>query len=141
MISEKLQEQTTNIKPRLYREPGITVNQAAQKLKEKYANAGNFVMVNVKLEKRIGLGPARILAQIINDYAYYGQERSLTADGFYYCTINTLFECTGFKGNKQIDCLKILLDLNLIIIDYREQRKRYIKPIEENIIKFLAALD
>lgn len=117
-----------------YREPGSTRRLSASDLKSNYMNQGNIVLVDTKLEKEIGLGPARVLAQIINDYAYYDSQKTLTADGFYYCTVKTLEERTTFKLNKQLECLNKLEQLGLIKVEYREQRKRYIKPFPENIL-------
>ena len=117
-----------------YREPGPRKHFSGADLKSNYFNQGNIVLVNTKLEKEIGLGPARVLAQIINDYAYYDSQKALTSDGFYYCTVKTLEDRTTFKLNKQLECLTKLENLGLIKVEYREQRKRYIKPLAENIL-------
>ena len=62
-----------------------------------------------------GLNTAVLLMQLISEYNYYKSKEALTADGFFYSTVEHLENETCLSGHEQRKAINLLAELNILI--------------------------
>lgn len=63
-----------------------------------------------------GLNTAVLLMQLISEYNYYKSKEALTADGFFYSTVEHLENETCLSGHEQRKAINLLAELNILIV-------------------------
>ena len=107
-----------------------------QSLLDSLTSCGDNIIVNRKITKKVGSEAALILAELISEYVLWESKNMLTKDGYFFCTEDKLYECTGWKYSKQRSNIDKLIDANLIKVENRGMPlKRYFKLNIKNIIK------
>jgi hypothetical protein len=96
-------------------------------------NANNYHTFNRKLAHEIGLNATIMLSEIIDKFSYF-EENGQLDDGWFYLTVETVFERTTLGKDAQASAIKTLIELGFI--DMRRQgmpSKRYFKVFKEKI--------
>lgn len=98
--------------------------------------ADGSVIVNKKLMHSIGVNETIIYSELISRYLYFENKNQLTEDGFFYNTIDDLYQGTALSRKQQDKCIKNLKTLNLIDCKLKGiPAVRHFKPnLDMNII-------
>ena len=98
------------------------------------------IVINKTLAKNIGLNEAIIYSELLSRYCYFSNRNELTADGYFFNTVQDLEDGTTLNDYSQRKAIKKLEELGLIKCDKRDiPAKRYFKIVDdiEVIIKYL----
>lgn len=85
-----------------------TINDAAAMLKD-----GNRSW-NCYLGAQVGVKPAMVFSSLVLKAKYYEEKNMTDSDGWFYCTIEDLYQSTMLKYKSQTSAIKKLVELKLI---------------------------
>jgi 3,4-dihydroxy-2-butanone 4-phosphate synthase len=87
------------------------------------------IMVNKRLARAIGLPAAAVYAELLSKYKYYQTKGLLTADGYFYCTVEDLETSTNLGEKSQATAIQKLVNMDLISKSVRGiPAKRFFRP-------------
>lgn len=94
-----------------------------------------YITVNKTLVKKIGLSSTVLYSELISKYKYF-KDMGKLQNGFFYCTIDDMYENTGIKKDEQEGCIKNLAKLGLLekkVMKLKgdEAPKRYFRIIDD----------
>ena len=98
------------------------------------------VIANKNLAFEIGMKETIVFSELLSKYRYFKQEKMLTADGYFFNTIDNFRLDTTYTGKQQRRAINKLEDLNLIKTDLRGlPPKRYFKPTQDTslVLKYI----
>lgn len=101
----------------------------ALKLKEDGNRSWNYYIAGA-----IGLKPAMVFSSLVLKAKYYEEHQMLDSDGWFYCTIEDLYDSTMFKYKSQAAAIKKLIALGLI--EFKTEglfNKRFFRIVAERI--------
>jgi hypothetical protein len=102
-------------------------------------NGDGFWVVNKKIAKNFGIECAVLLADLISKEKYFEEKNMLTNDGYFFNTVENIYEDTSIQKKKQSKLFNILKQSKFIDISYRDiPKKRYFKINHMEIVEFLS---
>lgn len=97
----------------------------------------NYILVNKKMLKKIGLEETIMLGELCSEYDYWEKSNKVT-DGYFFSTIKNVEENTSFGEKKQRRILNRLKEMNIVEIKLMGMpAKRYIKLNEKELLDLL----
>lgn len=104
----------------------------------KILSSSNYISTNKFLAKQLGLYEAVILGELAGQQDYYECNDEVDEEGYFYCTVSKLEDCTTLKEDVQRRVLKHLQSLKIINIKYKGlPRQRFLKINVKNLISYL----
>lgn len=108
----------------------------------KLLRSGNYMTLNKKLVKKIGLFPATIYTEMLGKYIYYSDNNRLK-NGYFYLTIDTLKDELGVSRDQQNTAINKLIGFGLITKKIAKMKgdecaKRYFKVTAD--LKLIASM-
>jgi hypothetical protein len=101
----------------------------------------SYITLSKPLARRIGNNAAIMYAEIIAKNEYFKEKGKLTADGFFYNTIENMEEDTCLTERQQKPAIKLLMSLGLIEYKVKGQpAKRHFKIVDDERI-LISVLD
>lgn len=99
----------------------------------KLLNPDNTMSVNRQLAHAIGLEAAVAYSALLSKYAYYEQRGLLTADGWFYSTIEDMEESTALTAKQQRRCINSLAEIGLIFTKVQGMPARRFFRINDDV--------
>lgn len=102
----------------------------------KILNPDNTVSFNRRLAHAIGLNETLIYSALISKQVWYERNSMLTPDGWFYSTVDDLWESTCLSGYQQNRCISRLVKLGLILCKKRglPARRYFCVPDEPELL-------
>ena len=104
--------------------------------------SNSWGVYNKEIAKKIGLEEAIILGELASEHDYWLKQNGLTADGYFYSTVENIENQTTLSEYRQRKAINTLKSLKLIDVQLKGlPAKRYIKINETEIEKLLIGVD
>ncbi len=77
---------------------------------------------------KFGIDAALLLSEVYSEYKYWLDQNKITADGWFFSTVENMSNNTGLSKHQQLNACKALVDYGIISIQYHGlPKKRYFK--------------
>lgn len=100
--------------------------------------SNSYLVLNKELCRKLGMEESALLSELCNEHEYWREKNKLTADGYFFSTIENIECALGMSEYKQRNIIKKLEELNIIEMQLRDlPPKRYFKLNDNEILKLL----
>lgn len=108
----------------------MTVTEISTLMTDK--QGAGYICVNKALMHNLGNDAAIVYAELVRSYLYYEKQGTLTDDGYFFCTVESLQENCNVSKAQQNKIFKSLAEKGLVKLDYRGlPKRRYIALIAD----------
>lgn len=88
----------------------------------------DYIRLSRPLVRKFGVDAALLLSEIYSEYRYWLEHKQITAEGWFFSTIENMKNNTGLSEHQQRGACKALVDYGIISIQYHGlPKKRYFK--------------
>lgn len=102
----------------------------------------NYIVVNKELAKLFGIEGAVLLGELCSEHMYWKKLDGLDEDGYFYSTIENIYDNTTILEHKQRSLLKTMKEMNVVDVKVKGlPAKRYIKINERALRDLLDNLE
>lgn len=118
----------------------MTVTEISTLMTDKQGSG--YICVNKALMHNLGNDAAIVYAELVRNYLYYKKQDTMTDDGYFFCTVESLQENCNVSKAQQNKIFKTLAEKGLVKLDYRGlPKRRYVSLIaDENAVNAVFSL-
>jgi hypothetical protein len=88
----------------------------------------DYIRLSRPLVRKFGVDTALLLSEIYSEYRYWLEQKQIKPDGWFFSTIENMYNNTGLSKHQQLNACKALADYGIISIQYHGlPKKRYFK--------------
>lgn len=101
-------------------------------------SARNYIIANKEIAKLFGIEEAILLGELCSELKYWAENGKITADGYFFSTVENVKENTTLSDRRQRAAIKTLKDAGILDVKLSGlPAKRYIKINEEQLAALL----